>query len=75
VTRLERTIVALALLCLGMAAACACWGCAWRWDRTASSGDVVEFRCPAPCASGQQGGDAGPTPEMPGGGSRGGSAP
>lgn len=59
----------------GTIAALLVCGCALRWDRSASSGDVVEFRAPAPCAPTlTQGGSAGTPPQSQEGGARGGTA-
>lgn len=63
-------IAGLALAALGLG------GCSWRIDHSGTSGDVWEFRCPAPRGpSTTQGGSEGeaPAPEL--GGSRGGDAP
>lgn len=71
--RLERVVLTIAVLCLGVAAALTLWGCALRWDESGSSGTVIDLRSPAPCASPTIGG--GQPAALPTGGSKGGDAP
>jgi hypothetical protein len=70
-----RPAARIATLLLGIAAAIAAWGCALRWDESGSSGTVIDFRTPAPCAAPvTEGGGTWQTAPIQGG-SSGGDAP